>query len=464
MPVSLSDHYQAVVVGGGPTGLACASTLGNLGVRTLLIERHGFLGGNLSAALVAPMLSFHAGEKRIIGGFAHDFIQRLAKRGGSCGHLRDPLGFAPSLTPIDSEPFKIEADEAVQRAGVHVLFHGFLQGVEVAEDAGEKAVCAVVVRSKSGKRRFSADYFVDASGDADLCFHAGAETSTGDDSGQVQPMTTFFKLDGVDVEALVDYQRKHRDDFVLRDDFDRIFYPGTKIPFPGVAGFFSLVKKARSEGRFGLDRDRVLLFGGVRPGTVSVNMTRIKGLATDVEQISFAEKEGRRQVGICLDLLRRDVPGFKQANLVQLPAHIGVRETRRAKGLYVLTERDVLSARKFDDGIARGAYPIDVHLPGSADLFTQKLPPGDYYEIPYRCFVVKDFQNLLVAGRCASFTHHALASARVSAICMQMGEGCAYAVKTAVETGKPFPALDGAALKEQSLRRAGNRVAAEPPG
>lgn len=462
--MSFSSHYQAIVVGGGPTGLACACTLGHLGARTLLIERHGFLGGNLSAALVAPMLSFHAGEKRIIGGFAHDFIERLVRRGGSCGHLRDPLGFAPSVTPIDSEHFKIEADKAVQRAGVDVLFHSFLQGAQVEGDAGEKTVRAIVIRSKSGARRFTADYFVDASGDADLCFHAGAKTSTGDDKGSVQPMTTFFKLDGVDVEALVDHQRKHRDDFVLRHDFDRIFYPGTKIPFPGVAGFFSLVKQAKREGRFDLDRDRVLLFGGVQPGTVSVNMTRIKGVATDVEQISFAEAEGRRQVEICLELLQRDVPGFARARLVQLPSHIGVRETRRVRCRYVLTEKDVLGARKFDDGIARGAYPIDVHLPGSAGLFTQKLPPGDYYEIPYRCFVVKDFQNLLVAGRCASFTRYALASARVSAICMQMGEGCAYAVKTAVETGKPLPELDGAALKEQTLGRADNRVVEEPPG
>lgn len=441
--------FDVFVLGAGSAGTALAYTCARQGLKTLVAEKHGFCGGTLSASLVSPMLSFHAGRRQIVFGFAEKLIQRLQKRKGSTGHLPDPLGFAPSLTPIEGELIKLEQEALCLEAGVTFFYHAHLDRVQVEENRDGKEITAIWLSHKGGEVKVSAAFFVDASGDADLCALAGAKLQKNEGVQKLQPLTTFFKVSHVDIQKLTAYMAAHRNDFVLRPDFDRITYPGTKMIYPGVCGFFSKMARAKKEGRFPLQRDRVLLFGGVQPGDVSVNMTRVSRNALDGWELSQAEQEGRRQVEICFDFLKKEIPGFEKATLAQLPSSIGVRESRRVAGLYTLTGKDVLSCRKFEDGIARSAYPIDIHPAHSDRLITRRLPEGEFYEIPLRCLIVKGFLNLGVAGRCASFTHAAQASARVSAQCMAMGEGLGYALVLARKLGKALPEIPFEQVKQR---------------
>lgn len=445
-------EVDVVVVGGGSAGAACAYALAQHGRRVLVVEKNGFCGGTLAASLVAPMLSFHceSGEP-IVFGFAQTLIDRMVHKKGSLGHLPDPLGFAPSLTPIDAEHLKIEQEKLCMEEGVEFLYHALFLRAEVRRGKEGKFVESIVLQTKSGEEKIGADYFVDATGDALLCAKAGALGRV-EKKGSLQPMTTFFTMGGVDVEALVHFQKRHSEEFVLGEKAFQIVYPGTKVPYPGVCGFFS--KVAAKGARYGITfRDRVLLFGGVRVGEVSVNMTRVSGNPLEARELSWGEVEGRRQVEQVATFLQKEVPGFAGAYLLQLPAAIGIRESRRVQGFYQLTERDVLQCRRFPDGVARSGYPIDLHLPHSQGLVTKKIPEGSYYEIPLRSLFPKGFCNLGVAGRCASFSHSALSSARVSAQCMAMGEGLGVALALAKDRGLLTFQIPGEEVKARVLER-----------
>ncbi|WP_197276421.1 FAD-dependent oxidoreductase [Bacillus sp. JCM 19034] len=209
------------------------------------------------------------------------------------------------------------------------------------------------------------------------------------------------------------------------------------VPDSAVSGFFSLIKRAKADGRFNVDRDRVLLFELPTEGEVSVNMTRvIRYDATDGQALSKAEVIARKQVMEVVEFLQNDVPGFEEAILINCGTQIGVRESRRIIGEYVLTGEDVVSGAKFEDVIALGSYPIDIHAPDGNEINVIKMKPGTIYDIPYRSILNKKVPNLLVAGRCLSATHEALASARVTPTAMLIGQaaGTAAAIAAKEET------------------------------
>jgi hypothetical protein len=217
----------------------------------------------------------------------------------------------------------------------------------------------------------------------------------------------------------------HPDDFVLADGWER-------MPMVAVSGFFKLVQKAKQAQRLRVDRDRVLFFELPSPGEVSVNMTRvIRHDATDGQALSRAEVLGRRQVMEVVQFLKEDIPGFERAELLNCGTQIGVRESRRIIGQYVLTGEDVVQGRRFPDVIARGSYPIDIHAPDGDQLHVIKMEPGTTYDIPYRSILNDTVRNLLVAGRCLSATHEALASARVTPTAMVVGQGAGTAAALA---------------------------------
>jgi hypothetical protein len=208
----------------------------------------------------------------------------------------------------------------------------------------------------------------------------------------------------------------------------------------------------RETGELDMPREDVGIFLTMRPDTFHFNTTRVVGRdGTSTVDMTAAELEGRRQAAALFDLFRSKSPRFKNAHLIKMGVQIGVRESRRVMGEYVLTVEDIFAARKFEDGIARSNYPVDIHNPTGEGTVCHPVPPGEFYEIPYRCLVPRNVDNLLIGSRCISATHEAHASLRVMPVVAGIGEAAgvaaAWAVRDAVSPGE----VSGSSLKAAVL-------------
>ncbi|MEW5717333.1 MAG: FAD-dependent oxidoreductase [Chloroflexota bacterium] len=417
-----AKDYDVVIAGGGPAGITAAIAAARNGAKTLLIERYGFLGGQSSAALVYPWMSFHDPQgNQVIQGIAQEIVARLIALGASPGHVPDTIGYVSMLTPFDVEAFKFVAQEMVLEAGADLLFHTWIADAAVKDEIVE----ALGAINKSGRAELRGKIFVDATGDADVAKFAGAELAQGRDAdGATQPMTMNFRLGGVDMEQVRDYMEKHRDEFYPATRYDLL----GQLAYPtGVQGFYTIWK----QGNLPIPRQQLLFFAGMRPGEIGVNTSRIIGLdATNADDLTKAEIEGRRQVMRLVKFFRDQVPGFANCYLIATPTQVGVRETRRIVGEYVLTGEDVTQARRFPDGIARSAYPIDIHVPNAAGNVTFEVKLD--HDIPYRCLLPRGVKNLLAAGRIISATHEAFAAIRVTLPVMAIGQAAGTAAALCV--------------------------------
>lgn len=443
--MGVEEQFDVVVAGGGPSGITAAIASARSGAKTLLVEKYGFLGGMATNALVGPLQTFHAGEKQIAKGIGEEVIQRLKEIGGTPGHVRDMIGFVPTITPVDVEKLKYIYQEMAEESGVKLQLHTNVINVDVHQDN----LKALQLFNKSGQFKVNAKVFIDCTGDGDVVAMAGVPYEKGRaKDGLAQPMSMMFRMGKVNLTNVKEYMRNNPNDFVLAEDWE-------SFPMVAVSGFFHLVKKAKEEGRFTIDRDRVLMFELPMEGEVSVNMTRvIRHDATDGEALSKAEVIARRQVMEVVQFLQKDIPGFEEAILINCGTQIGVRESRRIIGEYILTGEDVVSGRKFEDVIALGSYPIDIHAPDGDELNVIQMKPGTIYDIPYRAILNKEVPNLLVAGRCLSATHEALASARVTPTAMLVGQAAGTAAAIATAEGK-LPRNISIDKLQQSLRKQG---------
>ncbi|AGA57405.1 Pyridine nucleotide-disulfide oxidoreductase [Thermobacillus composti KWC4] len=417
--------HDVAVLGGGPAGIAAAIAAARGGAKTVLVERYGFLGGMSTAALVYPWMTFHTETGRqVIRGIAQEIVDRLIERNASPGHLRDTIGFTYSLTPFDPEVYKVLAHEMLKEAGVDLLLHTWADDVLVRNGRIEH----VTLRGKSGPLKLQARMFVDATGDGDIAYRAGAPWEQGNREGRVQPMTMKFRMRGVNVDEIKDYMKRHPEEFYERSLISEL----DRLPLTGVMGFYSIWKRAGLP----IAREGLLFFIGPRGDEALINVSRVPGLdPTKAEQLTEAELEGRRQALMLERFFRESVPGFRHAVLAQVGTQIGVRETRRIRGLYMLNGEDVLSGRRFDDCIARSGYPIDIHNPSGGGVTTGMIRDGGAYDIPYRSIVPLGVENLLLAGRCISATHEAQATARLTPSCMAVGQASGAAAAIAAAGG-----------------------------
>jgi hypothetical protein len=424
----LAGDTDVLVVGGGPAGIGAALGAVQAGARVILAERYGFLGGNATAALVMPLMSFHTQmpqkERRgattllptdhgpgepVVGGALAKLLQRLVHVGGAI----PPTLATGYVVPFDPEWFKLVALDLLDEAGVQLLFHAFASGV-----IGENKVEGVVFETKSGPLAIRAKVTVDCTGDADIAVQAGTPTEVGRADGLVQPMTLMFRMAEFQRAAFEAYVKQHPQEW------------------RGVHGLWDLVRKATAAGELKLPREDILFFATPHEGEVSVNSTRVtRVLGTDVWDLSYAEWMSRRQMRQIAEFLKQYVPGFEKSYVMQSGVNVGVRETRRIVGDYQLTADDVLSARKFDDGIARGSYPVDIHNPTGTGTVLKRLPPGEAYDIPLRCLMPQDAEGLIVAGRCISGTHEAHSSYRVMPIVMATGQAAGVTAALAARKG-----------------------------
>jgi hypothetical protein len=419
---------DVLVVGGGPAGLGAAVGAADAGARVVLAERYGFLGGNATAALVMPLMSFHTQhhqpERRgvttllptdhgpgdpVVGGVLARLLEKLVKAGGAI-----PPSLATGyVVPFDPEWFKLAALDLLDEAGVQFLFHAFASGV-----LGGNEVQGAVFETKSGPVAIRSKVTIDCTGDADLAVAAGAPHEVGRADGLVQPMTLMFRMAQFGHAAFEEYVKKN------------------PKQWRGVHGLWDLVREATQAGALKLPREDILFFGTPHEGEVSINSTRVTRVnGTDVWDLSYAEWKSRQQMRQIAEFLRQYVPGFEESYVVQSGVNVGVRETRRILGDYQLTVDDVLSARKFDDAIARGAYPVDIHNPTGAGTLLKRLPPGEAYDIPLRCLLPRGAEGLLVAGRCISGTHEAHSSYRVMPIVMATGHAAGVCAALAARSG-----------------------------
>ena len=444
---TVAAEADVLVVGGGPSGLGAALGAAAAGARVILAERYGFLGGNATAALVMPLTSFHAHGHRapdldetalfpkdqgpgepVVAGVFRRLLTRLVRAGGALRPLQD-TGYT---VPFDPEILKLVALDLLDEAGVDYLFHVFASGV-----TGGTRPDGVVFEGKSGPVVVRARVIVDATGDGDIAALAGAPYEVGrDGDGLVQPMTLMFRMVEFEREAFAAYVRRHPDQW------------------RGVHGLKDLVDRATAAGELELPREDVLFFGTPHPREVSVNSTRITGvLGTSVWDLTRAEWEGRRQFCQLVAFLRKYVPGFEQSYAAQSGVQVGVRETRRIVGEYQLTADDVVGARKFEDVVARGAYPIDIHNPAGQGTVLRRVPPGEAYDIPLRCLIPERTDNLLVAGRCISGTHEAHSSYRVMPISMATGHAAGVCGALAARGARAPRDLPAGEVQQELMRQ-----------
>lgn len=444
----LAGKAEVLVVGGGPAGIGAALGAAWAGARVVLAERYGFLGGNATAALVMPLMSFHTQRAAaavvdqtslmptdhgvgdpVVAGALSVFLERLVTAGGAIS----PTAMTGYVVPFDPERFKLVALELLEEAGVHFLFHAFASGV-----VGEGRPRGVVFETKSGPLVVEADAIVDSSGDGDIAAAAGAGYEIGRAADQlVQPMTLMFRVTDFDRPAFASYVREN------------------PSQWRGVYGLWELIEKAAAAGELDLPREDILFFATPHEREVSVNATRVTGgFSHDVWDLTRAEWLSRRQMREIAAFLRKYVPGFAESYVVQSGTQVGIREGRRILGDYQMTEEDILGARKFEDGIARGSYPVDIHNPKGKGTILKRLPPGEAYDIPLRCLLPRDVEGLLVAGRCMSGTHEAHSSYRVTPTAMATGQAAGVCAALAVSAGVS-PRAVAISEVQRELRRQG---------
>jgi ribulose 1,5-bisphosphate synthetase/thiazole synthase len=444
-------NYDAVVVGGGMSGVCAAIAASRNGAKTLIVDQNGYFGGSLTAMGVGPMMTFFAGEKQVIKGIGQEIVDRLVAQHFSPGHVLDSTNYISYVTPFDAEGLKLVLDQMVTEAGCDVLFHTYLVDVEHQERQATK----IYVSNKDGVSEIEADYFIDATGDADLATECGVDFQLGRESDNAaQPMTMNLKVYDVDSQKLRELVLEDPKRFPrLNRDLDVM----KQVPSLSFVGFNKEFNEAKAKGELSIPREDVLFFETNNPGEYIMNTTRIiDENGTNAKSLTHAEMIGRKQCHELYQFLVKYIPGFENAKVAYSGPSVGVRGSRQIRGKYVLTGEDVLSSKHFNSTIAHNGYPIDIHNPkgeGTSSLHSKlthemtddhfdRSVMDNYYQIPYEVMVPNEIDNLLVTGRCVSATFEAQAAIRTTPTMTALGQACGTAIALALKNHSVVQKID----------------------
>jgi hypothetical protein len=414
---------DVLVTGGGMAGTVAAIAAARAGATVLLAERWGFLGGAATAAAVGQFVGWEtAAGRRVIAGIAEEVVQRLVALGASDGHSHFTMstGHRMDRVQYDPEMLKPVLDGLAQEAGVTLLFHAAILDTE----RQGATVAAVRLLTKAGIARVQPRIVIDASGDLDVMARLGAEFLPLEPGQAMQPATAMFRFGPIDLAA-----------------FDAL----------SPQALAALSRQGVAEGRLA----RAALHASRIEGTRDAwfNIGRLAFDATDALALSAAEIEGRRQSLAASVFLREQVPGCGGGRLVAFAPQVGVRESRRIRGLHVLEEAELRAGTGFADRIAWGAYPMDIHPARGAGLLFEGFGDDHAYAIPLRALLPRGLDNALVAGRGISASHKAHAAIRVMPTVMAVGQAAGIAAALAARGNAAPAACDIAAL--QAALRAG---------
>lgn len=409
----MDKNYDLIVAGGGFAGVTAAMEAARHGKKVLLVEKYNCLGGAAANCLVTPFMDYwthdpQTGEQLFLAGDLFlEIVEGLEKL-----NALDAAGKV-----FHEEQLKLVLNRMCLRYGVELLFNTTVVGANV-ENGQIKSLQAW---GKSRMLELKADYFIDATGDAELSVLAGCRCRLGrEEDNLCQPMTLSFRVAGVDRPR---YQEAKHNITPLYNEYQK-------------------------KGLIKNPRENVLIFRTLHDDVLHFNTTRIvKCDPTDPVQVTRAEIEAREQVFEVFDMLKENIPGFENAYVMSTGLQIGIRESRMVEGEYKLTVDELKARARFEDAIAVANYDIDIHNPEGAGTSHYYFGKGEWYEIPYRCLIPKDCTNLLVTGRCISSDHEAQASYRIMPYCAELGQAAGAAVSVAIDSGKTLRTIDVGQLR-----------------
>ncbi|MCW4040768.1 MAG: FAD-dependent oxidoreductase [Candidatus Bathyarchaeota archaeon] len=443
--IPVIDQADVIVVGGGSAGVPAAIAAARNGADVMIIERGNCLGGTMTGGLMTRMDTSHAywgkipHEKRVARGLYLEILHKCRELGGVIEEyrLKEYLGgMLSGVEVFDPQILKFVLQEIVQQANVRLLYHT----MAVDTIAEEQKVQAIIIENKSGRQAVEGQIFIDSTGDGDIATQAGAHYEKGRvQDGLLQPVTTTFRVGGVNLDKVFQIYGKKQQ--IMRDRISVSDRP-----------FQEEVKAAKEDGVYDFPAGRFWFHLTPINDQIYVNTVRVHGIdATCTKDLTRAEVEGLKQVIQLMNFMRRYMKGFEQAHLVDIGSYIGVRESRRILGEYVLTKEDVLGATKFPDAIAACSIRIDIHNPtGIGGLFLAP-PDGDYYQIPYRCVLAKHLANVLITGRCISASHEAHGSVRQVPAAIPIAEGAGTAAAMAIHENTGLRKIDIKSLQKRLI-------------
>ena len=399
-------EYDVVVCGGGPAGFIAAVAAARNGAKTALVERYGFLGGAATASLVNPISTFKRDGKKVIGGIPWEFVERMAALDGAIADYEN------GNVPVDAEKYKLVAQRMVLEAGVKLYLHSYVSDV-VRQDT---AVTHVVINNKSGTGALAAKCFIDCTGDADLASLSGFPMQESPEESGLQPASLGFRIGGAKLDLVTGVHPRT---------------PGAKFQMYSVREAFEALAGKEEVPKFGGPWFCTVLLD--EPGILNVNITRTAANAVDADSVTNAECSLREDVFKLFALLKKYIPAFSDSYMVSGATQVGFRESRRILGEHILSEEEYVNAVHFEDAVARGAHPVDMHRAMDSKQDVRFLEEAGY--IPYRSLVSRQLDNVIVAGRCISADRRSFASIRVQATAMALGQAAGTAAAICCRTG-----------------------------
>jgi hypothetical protein len=437
--VPVAKDYDVIVAGGGPAGMGAALSAAWNGARTLIIDTTGCFGGMGTSGLLPCFCPYSYNKNEpVIKGIGWEILEKLRAKNG-IGGRNDLKGFVP----IDNEKLKVVYDELITENDVDYLFFTMLCDVIVEN----KRIETVIAGNKHGLQAFSAEIFIDCTGDADLAFMAGAPCVKGNEAGKMQATTLCFNIGGTDTAKYLDFWGETGDQKGLR----------------------TLLAEALKNGKLddSVDRDFTVLANifDQRTGTLKLNLGHLYGVdGTDPVQLSRAMVAGRKLAHTFLDFARKEIKGMENAEISSTGSLLGVRETRRIRGKFRLEQDAFYEARHFDDDIAVYDYPVDVHESEKRDSGANaqdyrdsgKIAARITYGIPFRTMLPENIDNLLVAGRSISADRVMQGTTRVMPACFAMGEAAGIASVMAVEKNIAVRQIPIKELQDKLIQQGAN--------